>query len=358
MNPFGTKSLTNGLGLVAAQPKKLPTMNGLLGNPALLAGLGLLGAARDSRINPYEAALGGVMGAQQFQQSQDMMGLQRQKLESQQQEAASKKAEAQRKAEAMQKYQSMIDAGETPDAVLAYQAGIPVEVYKQQYGGGERKMYKGADGYNYWQDNPTERVNPNVEKPPTAPVVNPYEKAIFDQQIALSTDQVKRERDQAEASAEADKAKEQKDVALMASLQQGASLLSDPRLPDAVGPVDAAWGKLGGKWLGTDDARLTGDLDRFIQNEVLDASSKMKGAITEQEWPRLERTRPSLNAHPSQWVDWYNTVLDAAANSTPHLRNEIEQLRAKVNNSAKQSFDYERLGASQGGVVKFGDLKG
>lgn len=25
-----------------------------------------------------------------------------------------------------------------------------------------REMYKGADGYNYWVDNPTERVNPNI----------------------------------------------------------------------------------------------------------------------------------------------------------------------------------------------------
>lgn len=29
-----------------------------------------------------------------------------------------------------------------------------------------REMYKGADGYNYWLDSPTERVNPNIQSTP------------------------------------------------------------------------------------------------------------------------------------------------------------------------------------------------
>lgn len=133
-SPFSTMNLTKGLGLTAAQPKpQMPPMNSLLGNPALLAGLGLLGASRDSSINPYQAALGGVMGAEQFTQNQSMMDIQRQKMEVQQQEAEAKKAEAQRQAAAMQKYQELADSGQTPDAVLAYQAGIPVDAWKAQY---------------------------------------------------------------------------------------------------------------------------------------------------------------------------------------------------------------------------------
>lgn len=51
------------------QPKK-PGMNesimGLLGNPMFTAGMGLLSAGRDSRVDPYQAALSGMNSAQQI----------------------------------------------------------------------------------------------------------------------------------------------------------------------------------------------------------------------------------------------------------------------------------------------------
>lgn len=149
---FNTKSLTAGLGLTAAQPKPAMNLQSLLGNPALMAGLGLLGASRDTRINPYEAAMGGLMGAQQFQQKQDMLGLQKQRIEAQQQKEANEAAKAQQQAEAQRKLQEMIESGQTPTAMDAYYAGIPADVYKAQYGAQDRKTLKDASGRQRYMD--------------------------------------------------------------------------------------------------------------------------------------------------------------------------------------------------------------
>lgn len=46
-------------------------MLGLLGNPMAMAGLQLLSAGRDARIDPYQAAASGLMQAQQFRDSRD-----------------------------------------------------------------------------------------------------------------------------------------------------------------------------------------------------------------------------------------------------------------------------------------------
>jgi len=61
-----------------SQPDKL---TGLLGNPLLMASLGLFSAGRDNRIDPYQAALSGVMQAQQFKDARENQEMKRDELE-------------------------------------------------------------------------------------------------------------------------------------------------------------------------------------------------------------------------------------------------------------------------------------
>lgn len=57
-------------------------------------------------------------------------------------------------------------------AIRKFTGGDPLELYKLKYPAqSERKMYKAADGFNYWQDT-NERVNPNVQLKPTQPLVS------------------------------------------------------------------------------------------------------------------------------------------------------------------------------------------
>ena len=45
-------------------------LNGLMSNPAAMMGMGLLSAGYDSRVNPYQAGMAGLMGASQFKSEQ------------------------------------------------------------------------------------------------------------------------------------------------------------------------------------------------------------------------------------------------------------------------------------------------
>lgn len=59
-----------------------------------------------------------------------------------------------------------------PQYARAVDAGVltPAEAYRMANKKPDpRQMYKAADGYNYWADSPTERVNPNVQTPRKLP---------------------------------------------------------------------------------------------------------------------------------------------------------------------------------------------
>lgn len=136
-------------------------LNTLLGNPAFSAGLSLLGAGYDSRINPYQAALRGLYRASEAQAYAE----ERQRAEAEEQA----RIDAEQKAEAQRRTQQTVlgDLSERPDAynpAKLMQYGFDHNQIKSLLGEASagRKMYKGADGFNYWQDNPTERVNPGI----------------------------------------------------------------------------------------------------------------------------------------------------------------------------------------------------
>lgn len=162
-NPFGTKNLMRGMGIQAApapvgglkvsgpQPKAAG-LSSLLGNPAFMAGLSLLGAGQDSRINAPQAALGGLMGAGQFQSQQDQMGLKRRESEAKIGRWDAETEKAKEQAKYRQQYEAAVAAGEKPDAILAYRAGIPVDAWKAQYGQKDRKSVQDASGRHRYMD--------------------------------------------------------------------------------------------------------------------------------------------------------------------------------------------------------------
>ena len=156
-----------------------------------------------------------------------------------------------------------------------------------------------------------------------------------------------------------DREQTQADRETLMALNRGKQVLTNENFRGAVGPVDQWTGGVGG-WFGTDDGRARGDAERFIAEEVLDASGKLKGAISEAEWPRLESTRPELGDHPSIWVDWYMNVLDATEINNPHLANDIAALRNDVLLSADQQFNYrkQRKSPSASDAVTGGDPLG
>lgn len=180
------------------------------------------------------------------------------------------------------------------------------------------------------------------------------ERSKLDLMTRLAEDEVKRERDARETEIKEGKDRDRADKGVMGILYKGADILNTEGFEDAVGPVDNITAKIGGLF-DSDSSRVRGNAERFIQEEILGQSEKMKGAITEKEWPRLERTRPSTSDHPSQWVDWYMTVLDAAEKGSPHLSGQVSELRETVAANAKNRFGWEPLN-SGGKTVDFSDL--
>lgn len=69
-----------------------PGLEGLLGNPMLMAGLGLLSAGRDSRIDPYQAAAGGLSQAQQIRYLAEKRKREQEELKLRQQQVANQTA--------------------------------------------------------------------------------------------------------------------------------------------------------------------------------------------------------------------------------------------------------------------------
>lgn len=258
-----------------------------------------------------------------------------------QQEIQAQKA-TQAKAAEQARYRQMIEEmqvkGEKIPPILGLKAGMsPSEFKMLQPDPVKRNMYKGADGYNYWQDAPTTRVNPNI-----AGVDNdPFAAARHKQKLALETDQIKRDRDAQEVDARRQREQAVTDRGVLGDIGSVTGLLSDPELAGSVGFFDNMANLTTGKLFGTDSSRMHGDLSRMLSEDVLDASSKMKGAITEKEWPRLERTRPSLSDQPEQWIDWFTTVIHAVKNNNPHLAEQLDAEIQKLHMNANQNFGYK-----------------
>jgi len=140
---------------------------GLLGNPMFTAGMSLLGASRDKRNDPYAAVLSGMQMSNQYNNQQQLLSQRAAKNKAQQQAHEQKQAEYKKQQELeTKKNQYLASLQDNPninqDLLGAVQAGVMGgdKLFTQDK---QRQMYKGADGYNYWQDSPTERVNPNIE---------------------------------------------------------------------------------------------------------------------------------------------------------------------------------------------------
>ena len=139
---------------------------GLLGNPMFTGGMSLLGASRDKRNDPFAAVMSGMQMSNQYNNQQQLLQQRADKNKLQQQAHEQKQAEYQKQQELeARKAQYLASLQDNPnlnqDKVAAVQAGVMngSELFKAPP---KRGTIKGADGYNYWADNPTERVNPNI----------------------------------------------------------------------------------------------------------------------------------------------------------------------------------------------------
>ena len=105
-------------------------INSLLGNPAFAAGMSMLGASRDRRRDPFQAALQGMQGAGMYQ-------MQRQRLAQQQQEQQVLQQQREQQAQQVQQFvQSPEFASLDPLSQQYIQATGDLSVVKSRLGAG------------------------------------------------------------------------------------------------------------------------------------------------------------------------------------------------------------------------------
>jgi hypothetical protein len=277
-------------------------------------------------------------------QKQIMQGLLNQRRRQAEADARASEQEKLRQ-QALMQLQGMAPAGSPQAALLMgdkpMQNAAMTSLLNPQQGGftlspGQQRF--GGDG------TPLASGGPSVNLPPQA-------KAELDHQYWLKQNKITQDQRTAEAQAKTDKeqaAKQEEqrrnDDDLLGSLYKAADLMSTPNFHDAVGPLDDWTAPIGGLF-NSDDSRTRSAAERYLKTEVLDESAKMKGPITEKEWPKVERTKPSLKDHADKWVDWYlDQVLPALKRSQPHLVEQIEKLEQQVLSAAQQNFGYSRVG--------------
>jgi len=98
----------------------------LVSNPLFMAGLGLLSAGRDRRIDPFQAGAQGLLSANQIQQTQADADMRRQQFGFQKQKFDYEQQRQQRVQEAQEKVRGLLEAGDTQGAArLALTSGDP-----------------------------------------------------------------------------------------------------------------------------------------------------------------------------------------------------------------------------------------
>ncbi len=94
-------------------------IQGLLSNPLLMAGVGLLSAGRDNRVDPYQMAMQGVMQSGQYQQQQDQAKMQKEMFDLQKAESQRKVDAQVRAQEARAQIQGLLSSGDMQGAAQA-----------------------------------------------------------------------------------------------------------------------------------------------------------------------------------------------------------------------------------------------
>jgi len=91
-------------------------LSSLLGNPAVVTGLGLLSAGRDRRVDPSQAIMQGLLSSAQYQQQQQQGDIQKSLLGIKQQDEQTKAAALLNRQAAITKVQGLLAQGDTQGA--------------------------------------------------------------------------------------------------------------------------------------------------------------------------------------------------------------------------------------------------
>jgi len=129
-------------------------MNNLVSNPLFMAGLGLLSAGQDRRINPFQAGAQGLLMANQMQNSQADADMRRQQFGMQQKKFDYEQQKQQQTQELQQKVRGLLESGDQEGAArLAISSGEPSLV---QWGGSQLtpKVPAEVQTFEYLQKHP------------------------------------------------------------------------------------------------------------------------------------------------------------------------------------------------------------
>lgn len=129
-------------------------LSSLMNNPLIYAGLGLLSAGRDRRIDPFQSAAQGLLTGAQMQQQQRENDMRGQQFAAQQQHYDMQRQQMQRSADAQAAIKGLLDAGDQEGAAkAAIASGDPHLV---AWGGSQLtpKVPGELQTFKYLQDHP------------------------------------------------------------------------------------------------------------------------------------------------------------------------------------------------------------
>ena len=115
-----------GGGLLGYNPAGGGGLNNLVSNPLFMAGLGLLSAGRDRRIDPFQSAAQGLLSANQIQQAQADADMRRQQFGMQQRKFDYEQQQQRQQQDDRTKVQGLLAEGKTEEAArTAIASGDP-----------------------------------------------------------------------------------------------------------------------------------------------------------------------------------------------------------------------------------------
>jgi hypothetical protein len=223
----------------------------------------------------------------------------------------------------MQQMQAQMNTSQTEaERMAAYRASLPPELQnapesvineraKQQFA--QPKIYKAADGYNYWQTGPNanQRVNPGVVAKPDSSRYKPINNRLFDTKTMQYVDTPGSGPDKGRVELSQKVRKEFLDVTK-----------EFPKVSDAYGRILASY----------KDPTAAGDMAMIFNfMKVLDPGS----TVREGEYA----TAQNAAGWPDRVKAWYNSAKDGKVLSNVQ-RNDFASRSGMLYNQARESYDY------------------
>lgn len=316
-------------------PGNLPGMGqqggglaGLLQNPMFMASLGLLQSSYDKKINPYGAAMQGLLGAQQQRQygknqKRRDVRMQREDTQYNQQQQAYKQQQEQQAARA--KTLQLMQGATQPKGGMGPTAP-PEHIMNLLATSGDPGMQN--QGFNgllqmQKQDAAAAQQNNLFTKQNEARITadamghqNTLERLGVQQENSFSNWQAQQEQKEAARIAEEQRKVQIKDTERLrvqkvaadeftAENEKFASMIGSDDFPGAVGMIDQYTGAIGAQF-GSDQGVLGKRAQRAASKLVLSAADHLKGAMSDRDIQLLMDSAPGVGDGVDVWKDWYS----------------------------------------------------